>query len=168
MLKAVFKDKSEINLENLVANGFSGEVEGETFKWSVLKETDNSWHVVDESGESFKIELVHSQGSEYELKINNKLITVNAKSEFDQMLQKMGISASSSKKMKNIKAPMPGLVLEVSVNVGDDIKDGDQLLILEAMKMENVIKAESDAKVKSINIKPQTTIEKGELMIEFE
>jgi len=168
MLKAVFKDKSEINLKNLIADGFSGEVDAEIFKWNVLKESENIWHVVDEKGESFIIELVKTNGPEYELKVNNKKISVNAKSEFDQMLEKMGISGSSSKKMKNIKAPMPGLVLEISVKVGDEIEEGDQLLILEAMKMENVIKAESDAKVKSINIKPQTTIEKGELMIEFE
>lgn len=50
--------------------------------------------------------------------------------------------------MKEIKAPMPGLVLNVLVNVGDNVEKDTPLLILEAMKMENVIKAGSSAVVK--------------------
>ncbi len=168
MLKAVFKDKSEVEIKHILTDGFQGEAGEKSFNWSVTKESESSWHIIDEVGESFLIELISADGRDYELKINNKRISVSAKSGFDLMLEKMGISSGASKKMKNLKAPMPGLVLEISVNKGDEIKEGDQLLILEAMKMENIIKAESDAIVKSINIKPQTTIEKGELMIEFE
>jgi biotin carboxyl carrier protein len=168
MLKAVFNDKSEIELKNLIANGLEGKADGKPFNWSISKESDNAWHIIDEKGASFVIELITKRKGSYELKINNSRISVEVKSQFDMMLEKMGISHSSNKKMKDLKAPMPGLVLEISVKEGDDIKEGDQLLVLEAMKMENVIKAGTDAKVKSIKVKPQTTIEKGELMIEFE
>jgi len=70
--------------------------------------------------------------------------------------------------LKNIKAPMPGLVLDVLVESGQTITKGDQLLILEAMKMENVLKAAGDGVVKSIEIKKGNTVEKGQILVEME
>jgi len=168
MLKAAFKDNSEYEITNVKPGQCSGLVNGEPFSWNVLKTGENTWHVIDKSGDSFYIELIQNLTNGYALKIDDKEIEVSSKSEFDVLLDKMGISASTSKKIKNLKAPMPGLVLTVDVQPGDQVKKGDKLLILEAMKMENVIKAEADVTVKSVKITPQTTIEKGELMLEFE
>ena len=74
----------------------------------------------------------------------------------------------AANKVNNIKAPMPGLVLRISVAVGDVIKKGDPLLVLEAMKMENVIKAAGDGVVKKINATEKIAVEKGSILIEFE
>ena len=74
----------------------------------------------------------------------------------------------AANKVNNIKAPMPGLVLRTSVAIGDVIKKGDPLLVLEAMKMENVIKAAGDGVVKKINAIERTAVEKGSILIEFE
>ena len=63
---------------------------------------------------------------------------------------------------------MPGLVLEVAAEIGQEVKKGDPLLILEAMKMENVIKSMGEGKVKAIHIKQGEALEKGQLMIEME
>jgi biotin carboxyl carrier protein len=70
--------------------------------------------------------------------------------------------------MNNVKAPMPGLVVNILVEIGQEIKKGDSLVILEAMKMENVLKATGDAKVKSILISKGGAVTKGQIMIEFE
>jgi biotin carboxyl carrier protein len=63
---------------------------------------------------------------------------------------------------------MPGLVLNVLVQAGQEVAKGDALLILEAMKMENVIKASGDGKVKSVKVKQGEAVDKGLLLVEME
>ena len=79
----------------------------------------------------------------------------------------MGLDLSKMQKVEPIKAPMPGLILKIMVEVGQTLKKGDPVLILEAMKMENVFKATSDATVKAINIQAGKAVEKGEILIEL-
>lgn len=86
----------------------------------------------------------------------------------DQLLASMGLDMSALKKVEPIKAPMPGLVLKVLVEPGQQIKKGDGLLVLEAMKMENVLKASADATIKAINVEERTAVEKGTILIELE
>ena len=70
--------------------------------------------------------------------------------------------------VNDIKAPMPGLILEVNVKEGDEVKEGDYLLVLEAMKMENALTAPRDAVIKSISVEKGQTVEKNQLLIEME
>jgi biotin carboxyl carrier protein len=88
--------------------------------------------------------------------------------EIDLLLEKMGIDTTASSKLTVLKAPMPGLVVDWFVAPGDEVKTGDRLLLLEAMKMENVIKASGEGKVKKICIQKGLAIEKNQLLIEFE
>lgn len=74
---------------------------------------------------------------------------------------------SLTKKVNHLKSPMPGLVLKVIAKVGDLVKQGEPLLVLEAMKMENVFKAPSDVVIKSIDVTEKQAVEKGELLISF-
>ncbi len=69
---------------------------------------------------------------------------------------------------KLVISPMPGLVVSVDVTAGQDVKAGEALLIVEAMKMENVIRAEKDGVVKSVNVAPGASVAADELMVEFE
>jgi biotin carboxyl carrier protein len=69
--------------------------------------------------------------------------------------------------VKEIKAPMPGLVLKLLVKEGDTVKKNDPVLILEAMKMENVIKSPGDATVSKIHAQEKTAVEKGQLLVSF-
>ena len=73
-----------------------------------------------------------------------------------------------TQKVGDIKAPMPGLVIEVAVEIGQTVTKGDKVLILEAMKMENVIKAAGDGVVKAIHTTKGQPVEKGQLLIEME
>jgi biotin carboxyl carrier protein len=63
---------------------------------------------------------------------------------------------------------MPGRVLKIFVNVGDEIQLGDNVLSLEAMKMENILKAEGIGIVSAINISEGDVVEKGAVLISFE
>ncbi len=69
---------------------------------------------------------------------------------------------------KMLKAAMPGLVLEVKVKIGDKVTAGQPLLILEAMKMENIIKAKGDGTIKAIHVENGGSVEKGNKLLEFE
>ncbi len=64
-----------------------------------------------------------------------------------------------------IKAPMPGTVVSVKVNVGDMVKAGDVVCILEAMKMENEIMAPSDGKVVAVNATQGATVNTGDALV---
>jgi biotin carboxyl carrier protein len=77
------------------------------------------------------------------------------------------MSNGASAKIKELKAPMPGLVIDVRVKENDSVKKGDPLVILEAMKMENIIKSPADLIVKKVNIKKVNVIEKNQIMISF-
>ncbi len=69
---------------------------------------------------------------------------------------------------RELRSPMPGLILNLAVKPGDSVKKGDTLLALEAMKMENLIKATGEGIVKRIAVESGSSVEKGETLIEFE
>lgn len=102
-----------------------------------------------------------------EIKVNGNIYHVSAKDQFDVLLDQLGFSSQDSSKISEVKAPMPGLVLKVFVNVGDEVPKGDNLFILEAMKMENIIKAPADVTIKSIKIKAGDKVEKGQVLMLF-
>jgi len=64
-----------------------------------------------------------------------------------------------------VKAPMPGTIIKVNVSVGDAVKKGQVLLVLEAMKMENEITAPVDGKIAAINVEKGKSVNAGDLMV---
>jgi biotin carboxyl carrier protein len=104
----------------------------------------------------------------FTFRINGDLYSVKIADYYDRLVQKMGLSIGSTRQLNQLKAPMPGLVLNVIVAPGQEVQKGDALLILEAMKMENVIKAAGAGRVKSIEVQKGTAVEKGQLLLTFE
>ena len=102
-----------------------------------------------------------------EIKVNNNIYNVTAKDQFDILLDKLGLSGLNTARVSEIKAPMPGMVLKVFVSEGTEVKKGDNLFVLEAMKMENIIKAPADVTVKTVKIKPGDKVEKGQILMLF-
>ncbi len=84
-----------------------------------------------------------------------------------QMRKTAGMSSAPAIE-KTLKAPMPGLVLEVKVSPGETVAKNQALLVVEAMKMENVIKAQGEATIKAVHVSGGTSIEKGDRLLEFE
>jgi biotin carboxyl carrier protein len=103
-----------------------------------------------------------------EIKVNGTIYTVEAKDQFDILLDQLGLSALNTARVSEIKAPMPGLVLKLFVSEGAEVKKGDNLFILEAMKMENIIKSPADVIVKSVKIRPGDKVEKGQVLLIFQ
>ena len=77
-------------------------------------------------------------------------------------------SAAAAAGAGTIKSPLPGVILNVKVNVGDAVKKGDTIMILEAMKMENAIKADRDGKIASISVKQGESVLEGAALVTIE
>lgn len=70
--------------------------------------------------------------------------------------------------INDVLAPMPGLIVHIQCALGDEVKKGDPLLVMEAMKMENDIKSPMAGKIKAINVSPRESVDKGQVLVEFE
>jgi biotin carboxyl carrier protein len=149
-------------------NGKGLLINGECINPDVKQLNATAWHIINNL-RSYNVEVISFNSSEKtaEIKVNNNIYTVTAKDQFDILLDKLGLSSLNAAKISEIKAPMPGMVLKVFVNEGMEIKKGDNLFILEAMKMENIIKAPADVMVKTVKIKPGDKVEKGQVLMMF-
>lgn len=118
---------------------------------------------------SYNIELVerNEDGKAVVIKVNGTLYEVGIEDQYDELLKKLGMDSSSANKVLEIKAPMPGLVLNVIVTEGQEVNKGDSLLVLEAMKMENIIKSPTGGIVKKILIRKGDKVEKNEILLQF-
>jgi len=147
-------------------NGFT--VGGHSFQWDLSKISTNHFHILHDN-KSYRAELVKIDRATktVQLKINNQTLSVEVKDKMDLLLEKMGMANAAGTKINSLKAPMPGLVIDLKIKAGDAVKTGDPLLILEAMKMENILKSTADAVVKNVKIKKGDSVEKGQVLIEF-
>ncbi len=125
-------------------------------------------HIIYNS-KSYNTELINYNEEEKSvlLKVNNSRYEVKLKDETDELLERLGIGTKQNK-IQHIKAPMPGLVIDIKVKPGDIVNKGDGLLVLEAMKMENIIKAPAQAVVKKIHVAKGKAVEKNQVLIEME
>ena len=150
-------------------NADGATINDETVTFDVSQLDENAFHFI-ENNKSYNIQVVKADRANkaFIIAVNGIEYEVKAKDEFDLLLDKMGLANLSASKVNNLKAPMPGLVLEVLVKEGDEIEKDTPLLILEAMKMENVLKAPSDVKVKSLGAKKGDAVEKNHVLLTFE
>ncbi len=102
------------------------------------------------------------------IEIEGETFHIEIKDEMDQMLEKMGFGKASNKQIKEIKAPMPGLVLGITVLKGQEVEEGDKILILVAMKMEKSIIIHTNATIKQIMVSPGQAVDKGQVLVELE
>lgn len=167
MYKAIVNEKQfEVELND---GENSGTINGTPFELDVLSVTKKSYHIL-ENEKSHLVEVleVNSEEKSVELKIDGQIYQVKLKDKYDELLTSLGMENLTSKKVKDIKAPMPGLVIDVMVKPGDVIQEKDPILILEAMKMENVLKSPVEGVIKTVKVEKSNTVEKNEILIEFE
>jgi biotin carboxyl carrier protein len=162
MIKATINGKKEFTIDKNMLDGVPAD-------WDMIEVHANAFHILRHNkgynatlisfNAGDKTMVINVNGNDYEITIKDK---------YDLLLSQLGISVKSSAAVQHIKAPMPGLIIQVSAAEGDEVKKGDVLLILEAMKMENVIKSPRDGKIKKVHIQLRQAVEKNQVMVEFE
>ena len=134
-----------------------------------VKTSHLHYHILRDN-KPYKAEITNADfnNKTYQVKINNKTYNTNIYNELDLLIKEMGFAIGTTKHINSIKAPMPGLILEINVKVGQEVKEDTPLLILEAMKMENIITSPRDGIIKSVSVNKGDAVEKNQLLIEFE
>jgi len=162
--------KASVNGKNFeIIPGEEGMViNGNLLVWDFVQVSDGYFHILYQN-KSYRAEVVKTDAitKSFTFKINGHHYTVDLKDKFDLLLEKMGLNNSSAGKINHIKAPMPGLIIDLKIKAGDTVKQGEPLLILEAMKMENILKSPGEGTVKNVKIKKGDSVEKGQVLIEF-
>jgi biotin carboxyl carrier protein len=157
--------KTEISQNN---NLITGTINHESFLGNIIEIRNGVYHLIMDNT-SYNLELIKHipEDKKMIVKVNNTSYTVEVKDKYDDLLHSMGLDNLLVKKVNDIKAPMPGMVLNILVSEGQEVKKGDALIVLEAMKMENVLKSPTDGIIKKIAIQKGTAVEKNQLLIQF-
>lgn len=140
-----------------------------TSKLDAVSVEKNKFHIL-QNNLPYKAEIILSDfyQKKYTVKVNNNIYQVAISNPLDILIKELGFEVGVSKVIKRLTAPMPGLILEINVEVGQSVKENDNLLILTAMKMENSLLSPRDGVIKSITISVGDSVIKGDLIIEFE
>ncbi len=138
-------------------------------KLDVQKTGGNTFHILD-NNKPYHIEVLDSNFLEktYTVQVNSATYKVVISDSLDLLIKDMGFALSSTKNISTIEAPMPGLILDINVSVGQEVKEDDPLVILEAMKMENVITSPRDGVIKAISVSKGEAVDKKHILVEFE
>ena len=166
MYKITGKNTFEVAPDSNPAEGL---LDGTYYNLDVEKIDVRTWHILKDH-KSFYVQWVDraEDSKTFTLKINGQVMVLEAKDQYDLLLEKMGIAGGASSKATKLKAPMPGKVLEVMVQPGQTVAKGEGLLILEAMKMENILRAERKGVVAKINAAAGDSLAVDDVIMEFE
>jgi biotin carboxyl carrier protein len=143
-------------------------VNGLPFAWDLVPIRPGTFHILKDNI-SYNAEVIQAdyKTKTFILKINGQVHTLALQDRFDLLLDQMGMSPVVNNKINEIKAPMPGLIVAITVQPGQEVKKGDPLLVLEAMKMENILKSPGDGIVKTVKVNLRDNVEKNQVLIQF-
>lgn len=113
------------------------------------------------------VKEVNHELKRYQIQIDGRTYQVQISDAVDQQILKMNLKSKKSNQSKELRAPMPGLVRQVNVEVGSQVDLGDSLFILEAMKMENLLKSPVNGIVSDLFVKPGESVEKNQILLSF-
>ncbi len=126
---------------------------------------------VDHKNYLVKAENVHDsdmKNTEFLLEHDSKSYKVVCKNELEVLTEKFAASRGTTKIKNELISPMPGAIVKINVKEGDEVKKGDVLIVLEAMKMENELKAAANCKVQKVLVEEKTPVDKNQVLIKFE
>lgn len=104
----------------------------------------------------------------FDVDIKSGVTKVLCKSELDILMEKFSKSRGDVKIKTDITSPMPGAIVKINVKEGQKVKKGEVFLVLEAMKMENELKAISECIIQKIFVEEKKSVEKGQILLKLE
>ena len=154
-------------MKALVNSLFSFEINDES-DLDIVKVREDMFNII-YNERPFVVSLLSKdkKNKAFEIVINNNLYVVQLKDDFDELLLHLGVDIHEPNKDMDVVSPMPGRVVEVFVSAGDLIKEGDGLVVLEAMKMENVIKATKSGVLKDVYASAGDSVEKNSILLSY-
>lgn len=135
--------------------------------YELIRKTHSSFILI-KASKIYNVEVLSTDGKNATLSIDNDIYNVEISDHIDQILEELGMDIIQTSQVKEIKAPMPGSILNIMVEEKEEVKIGDPILVLEAMKMENVIKSPGDGVVNKIHVSEKENVEKNQVLITFD
>ena len=159
----------EFEIETVKGQALTGTVNGKDYALNLSGNAKEGFSLIYQN-KSLAVQVLAAdyQSKTFTLQIDNEPYQIEAADKYDLLLKELGLEHLATAAVNDLNAPMPGLVLEIKIVPGDSIKKGDPVVVLEAMKMENVLKAEGEGVVKSINCAKGEAVEKNQVLVEFE
>ncbi|MFN2372887.1 MAG: acetyl-CoA carboxylase biotin carboxyl carrier protein subunit [Cyclonatronaceae bacterium] len=142
-------------------------VNGKTLDYDIEQIGADRW-LLRTGVQTYTLSNLTRNGTDLEFTLNGQWVTINVRDEKELLLEKMGFRVGTTGGGGQLKAPMPGKILKVLVNSGGEVKAGDPVIILEAIKMENELKSPVDGTLIAIHVDEGQSVEKNELLLEIE
>jgi len=144
------------------------EINGELYYWDLKTLPDGRFHIILE-GRNHLGYIIYADYDKktFHIRLNSTIYKIQLYDQFDGLLKKLGMTEDQSISVKTVKAPMPGMIVKILVQEGDQIIQGDPIVILKAMKMENIIKAPGRGIIQKVLVKKNDTVEKNQELVHF-
>lgn len=156
IVKLLSKEKKINIIDNQLA-----EIDNTKVSYKIT-ELNDSEYLIQIDNKIFEIKLLKRKDDDLTLLVNNKTVELNILTTLqDKAFKLLSESNIIGEKSTTIKSPMPGMVLKICKKLGDQISEGDTIMILEAMKMENEIKSHSHGLLAEIFVNEGIPIEKN-------
>jgi len=154
----------EITLENGKAQAI---VNGKETEFD-FKKSDSGRLLLRTENKVYRIDNITNNGKSVEFTFNGEWVQADVKNDQDLLLEKLGFKTDAAVSIGTLNAPMPGKILELLVKEGDTVELGDPVAILEAMKMENELKAPAAGTILSVSVEENMNVEKNQRLLEIE
>jgi biotin carboxyl carrier protein len=134
----------------------------------LTQESERSWLVPGEDGALVRVSIVKVEGHTLTLEVGGKRTVCKIETRADQLAKLIHLDRRQAQGPGELLAPMPGMVRGVRVAKGQVVAKGDALLVLEAMKMENVLKASAGGTIDEVLVAEGEAVEKGQPLLRFQ
>ena len=135
-------------------------------QFDLISTNNEVYHLLAENKSYFaELEEQNFSSKKFTVRVNGKVHQVEIRNEIDQLIEQLGLNESTVHTHSDVPAPMPGLVLKVLVEEGQEVLHGEPLVVLEAMKMENVLNCPTDGVITQIHIEQGESVDKGQVLI---
>ncbi len=159
---------SEQNKQYKIKNIFSEELKINSKKIDIqLLDDENGFTYILFKNKKHHVEIIEKNQNKYTILLNGVSYSFSIETPISYKRKKYLDKQKSKNKVEVIQAPMPGKIVDVLVEPGAEVKNGEAVLILEAMKMQNEIASTLSGKISKILVKPNDTVNKDDILIEI-